>query len=225
MAFKLNFIAILKLWIEYGQPLGNHTYSHLSLNKTPLEDYKQDVMKGALISKKLMADAGLPYLYFRHPYLHTGTTPEIRSEFQAFLKQKGYIVAPVTIDTDDYVFNTKLIENPQEKDSIIKSYLEHTRKKFIFYQDASEKMFGHNIKHIWLLHANQLNAYAMNDLLKIAQEQGYEFITLDDALTDPAYLSADNYYENYGVSWLYRWDITGNKVVDWKTEPEPSLTL
>jgi peptidoglycan/xylan/chitin deacetylase (PgdA/CDA1 family) len=214
-------IALLKLWVERGYPLGNHTYSHPSMHRVSLDEFQQDVIKGSVITKKLMAEYNLPYTYFRHPYLHTGTTPEARTAFNAFLKQEGYIVAPATIDTDDYVFNTKLIENPQDKDKIIAAYLDHTRKKFAFYKDTSEKIFGRNIKHIWLLHANLLNAYTMDDLLKIAQEHGYEFISLDTALNDPAYASPDNYYKDFGVSWLYRWDYSKNKAVDWKKEPEP----
>ena len=217
-------IAILKLWIDRGYPLGNHAYSHVSMHKIPLEDFKHEVIKGSVISKQLMAEAKLPYTYFRPPFNHTATTPEARAKFSEFLKKEGYTAAPVTIDTDDYVFNTKLIANPQDKDKIIASYLEHTRKKFAFYKDASEKIFGRNIKHIWVLHANLLNAYTMDDLVKIAQEHGYEFITLDSALKDPAYASPDKYYKDFGVAWLYRWDETRGKVVDWKTEPEPDLS-
>jgi len=215
--------AMLKLWVSQGFPLGNHTYSHLSLNRTPILDYQTDVIKGSIISKQLMTHAKLKYTYFRHPYLHTGTTPEVRSTFESFLKKENYIIAPATIDTDDWVFNNKLIENPDDKDVIIKSYLDHTRAKFAFYEQASNQIFGRNIKHIWLLHVNQLNASCIEDLLKIAKEFGYKFITLDQALTDPAYTSEDNYYEDFGVAWLYRWDYTRGKVVDWSKEPEPNF--
>ncbi|MCX7343088.1 MAG: polysaccharide deacetylase family protein [Proteobacteria bacterium] len=213
--------AILKLWVDHKQPLGNHTYSHQFLSGTDAKDFQNDVIKGAAVSKKLMSDAGLKHQYFRHPYLDTGTTPEIRKDFETFLKQEGYIVAPVTVDTDDWKFNQQLLENPHNKDKIIAKYLEHTRAKFDFYKGASFKIFGRNIKHIWLLHTNLINAYAMDDLLKLAKELGYEFITLDYALEDKAYAEPDNYYAPFGVSWLYRWDFTRGKVVDWSKDPEP----
>lgn len=213
--------AILKSWIDYGHTLGNHTYSHNSLNKTKLDDFNEDVTKGSRISKQLMINAGLDYSYFRHPYLHTGTTLEQRSGFEKFLKEQGYIVAPVTIDTDDWKFNHQLINNANDKDKIIQKYLEHTREKFAFYESASEKIFGRNINHIWLLHVNLINSHAMNDLMKIAHERGYSFITLEEALEDKAYLEPDNYYEPFGVSWLYRWDFTRGKVVNWSRDPGP----
>ncbi len=214
-------IAILKLWVDAGQPLGNHTYSHKFLSSSKITDYKMDVINGEKISKRLMSDAGLPFRYFRHPYLDTGTTKEIKSAFERFLKAEDYIVAPVTIDTDDWKFNRQLIENPHDKEKIIQEYLNHTKEKFAFYEMASKKIFGRNIRHIWLLHANLINSYSMDKLLQIAKDYGYTFITLDRALQDEAYSQPDNYYAPFGVSWLYRWDSTRGKVVDWSKEPEP----
>lgn len=213
-------IEILKLWIDSGHILGNHTYSHKALSNTPDNAFFADIEKGRPISAKLMKASGLPYKYFRHPYLDTGTTKEKRKNLETYLSNKGYIIAPVTIDTDDWRFDQELREHPGEKPKIIARYLKHTELKFKFYKQATEKIFGRNIKHIWLLHCNQLNAYAMKDLLKIASDLGYKFITLDDALNDPAYQEPDNYYAPFGVSWLYRWDFTRGKVVNWSNEPE-----
>ncbi len=210
--------AILQSWIDHGHPLGNHTYSHFSMSNTALEVVKKDVLKGAIVSRNLMA--ARPYRYYRHPFLHTGTTKEMRTAFEAFLKAEGYLVAPITIDTDDWKFNMQLLQHPEDKDKIIQKYLEHTREKFVFYEAATKKLFGRNIRHTWLLHANLLNSYAMKDLLKLARELGYSFITMDKALEDPAYSEADEYYEPFGVSWLYRWDFTRGKVIDWSKEPE-----
>ncbi len=33
-------IAVLKTWVDAGFELGNHTYSHRSLNRTPLEEFE-----------------------------------------------------------------------------------------------------------------------------------------------------------------------------------------
>jgi len=48
--------------------------------------------------------------------LYTGTTPEQRSGFEKFLKEQGYIIAPVTIDADDWKFNHQLINNQNNKE-------------------------------------------------------------------------------------------------------------
>ena len=216
-------IDILKLWTQNGLTLGNHTYSHIALSNSQLKDFEADVIKGSLVSKKLMQQAGLSYRYFRHPYLHTGTSKDTKNELEVFLNKEGYIVAPVTIDTDDWKFNQLLLKNPGDIDQIIAEYLAHTKTKFEFYKEASQKIFGRNIKHIWLLHVNLINAYAMDDLLKLAKDLDYDFITLDQALEDKVYLEPDSYYKDFGVSWLYRWDYTRGKVVDWKRDPEPEI--
>ena len=211
---------ILRSWLEHGQMLGNHTYSHISLNHSKLGDFENNVLKGAVVSKKLMNDAGFAYHYFRHPYLHTGITKKIRVAFENFLKKHGYVVAPVTIDTDDWKFNQQLIKQPKDKKQIIQEYLAHTRAKFIFYEQVSQTIFGRNIKHIWLLHVNLINSYALEDLLKIAKEFGYYFVPLEQALKDEVYAEPDNYYAPFGVSWLYRWDFTKGKVMNWSKDPE-----
>jgi peptidoglycan/xylan/chitin deacetylase (PgdA/CDA1 family) len=216
-------IGILESWIRFGNTLGNHTYSHAALSQLTNEQYKQEVIKGSFISKKLMEEAGLKYQYFRHPYLDTGAVKKQRTEFESFLKANGYTFAPVTIDTDDWKFNLELIDKPQEKNKIIHDYLAHTKKKFAFYEHVSSKMFGRQIKQIWLLHVNLINSYAIEDLLKIAQERGYIFITLTNALKDKAYTEKDDYYKPFGVSWLYRWDFTRGKTVDWSQDPEPNV--
>lgn len=214
-------IALLKLWVDKGFELGNHTFSHASLHTLNLEQFSAEVNKGSTVSKKLMRNAGKAYHYFRHPYLHTGTTPKTRAVFENFLKEKNYIVAPVTIDTDDWKFDQQLRAHPENKNKIIESYLLHTRAKFAFYEQATKKIFGRNIKQIWLLHANLINSYSIERLLKVAKEYHYDFISLDNALSDDVYKSVDNYYAPFGVSWLYRWDFTRGKVVDWSKDPEP----
>ncbi len=213
-------IALLKLWTDNGFDLGNHTYSHRHLSNLTTHQFQSEVIKGEIESKKLMNDAGRDYHYFRHPFLDTGATPQIRSASESFLKKEGYHIAPVTIDTDDWKFNQQLLERPEEKNKIIQAYLEHTRIRFAFYEDASKHIFGRNIKQIWLLHVNLINSYTMKQLLTIAKDFDYNFISLGEALRDEAYDSENNYYSHFGVSWLYRWDYTRGKVVDWSKEIE-----
>ncbi|WP_412755733.1 polysaccharide deacetylase family protein [Legionella anisa] len=216
-------VQLLTLWIEYGFDLGNHTYSHSALSQLDEHAFQKEVKDGELVSKQLMMNVGKTYHYFRHPYLDTGETVAIRTQAEYFLNGEGYQIAPVTIDTDDWLFNQYLLSHPEEKDKIIKDYLEHTKAKFMFYEQVSYQLFGRNIKHIWLLHVNLINSYVLKELIQCAKELDYHFISLDEALSDAAYQSNDNYYSHYGVSWLYRWDYSGARVVDWSKEPEPKL--
>ena len=49
------------------------------------------------------------------------------------------------------------------------------------------------------------------------ERRGYGFVTLDEALVDPAYASEDTYTGRAGMSWLQRWAITR----DVRLTPEP----
>ncbi len=51
-------IALLDAWLDAGMDLGNHTYSHLSLTKTPVDAYIADVVRGETVTRWLLAARG-----------------------------------------------------------------------------------------------------------------------------------------------------------------------
>jgi spore germination protein YaaH len=107
--------------------------------------------------------------------------------------------------------------------AITQEYLRHTEAKFTFYDRVTQEMFGRDIAHIWILHINTINAKLLDKLLDVAKQYGYTFITLDEALQDNAYVSLDNYFDSFGPSWLYRWDYSDKKKIDWSGEPDPKI--
>ena len=52
--------------------------------------------------KEALEARGRRLTYYRHPFLFTGPTPEIKQGMQAYLDGRGYRVAPVTLDNADY---------------------------------------------------------------------------------------------------------------------------
>jgi hypothetical protein len=62
-----------------------------------------------------------------------------------------------------------------------------------------------------LLHANQLEADHIGELIEVIRKRGYRFITLEDALSDQAYSLPDTYVGEEGTDWLDHWAITGGK--------------
>src|SRR6516162_7800305 len=63
-------------------------------------------------------------------------------------------------------------------------------------------------KEILLLHANQLEADHIGELLELMRKRGYRFVTLEEALADPAYSLPDTYVGEDGTGWLDHWGIT-----------------
>jgi hypothetical protein len=75
---------------------------------------------------------------------------------------------------------------------------------------------GYEVGQVLVLHANQLNADDVGDLIAMLRKRGYRFITLDAALEDPAYALPDAPAAR-GLSWLHRWMLARGQAV----QPEP----
>jgi hypothetical protein len=61
------------------------------------------------------------------------------------------------------------------------------------------------VRQILLLHSNTINAERFDELAAMLERRGYEFVTLERALGDPAYAVPDEYAGPEGISWLQRW--------------------
>ena len=56
-----------------------------------------------------------------------------------------------------------------------------------FAEDISSQIFGRDIPQVLLLHANDINADCLTELLERFQTRGYTFVTLDEAIADAAF--------------------------------------
>jgi peptidoglycan/xylan/chitin deacetylase (PgdA/CDA1 family) len=94
---------MLKDWRAAGFPLGNHTWSHPSLNRMPLAEWEADLVKNEpLLQSWMPADS---QRWVRFPYLNEGDTPEKRDAARKYLAAHGYKIAAVTMSFGDYLFN------------------------------------------------------------------------------------------------------------------------
>lgn len=216
----------LKKWVDAGFELGNHTFSHPSANKIPIEEYKQDIIKGERITKEFLKTAGKEMRYFRHPFLQTGLSLEVKNEIEKFLRENGYKIAPVTIDNSEWAFSFAYDKAFNQHDSVLmkkigEDYINYMRDRLEYWEGQSEALFGRNISHTLLIHANPLNADYYDELCNMIRAKDYEFITLDEALKDEAYQSEDRFIKSGGISWIHRWAITRGKGKDFfGNEPE-----
>jgi peptidoglycan/xylan/chitin deacetylase (PgdA/CDA1 family) len=206
-------VALLRRWIEAGLELGNHTYSHRGLHRSSLGDYLEDVARGDSVTAALLRSDGRRPRYFRHPFLHTGRDLETRQIVEQFLANRGYRVAPVTIDNSDYIFASAYERAIERADTIgqrriATAYLSYMEAVFAYYEEQSVALLGRELPQVLLLHANLLNAEHFDALARIIAHRGYTFVSLDHALADPAYRSKDSYTGPSGISWLHRWALT-----------------
>jgi peptidoglycan/xylan/chitin deacetylase (PgdA/CDA1 family) len=206
-------VELLRKWVAAGLELGNHTYSHLDFHSAELETFQRDVSRGDVVTRQLLRDAGKPLLFFRHPFLHTGRTPAARRELERFLADRGYRVAPVTVDNYDYVFAAAFerTADAAARDKIATEYLRYITAVVSYYEQQSTAIVGREIRQVLLLHANALNAHAFGTVADMLRQRGYTFVSLERALEDRAYESPDTFVGAGGITWLHRWALTRGK--------------
>ena len=204
--------ALLEQWLDAGVELGNHTYSHVDINAVPLADYTQDVLKGEEITRALMRERGMTLRYFRHPFLRAGKEAGIKADLEKFLLEHQYVIAPVTIDNDEWIFGGAYDVAATSGDAatmqrIGRDYLHYMEQSFVFSEHLARQVVGRDIRHVLLVHANAMNAEYLDDLIVKVRERGYDFISLPEALADDAYRRDDRYVGPKGWSWLLRWGV------------------
>lgn len=208
--------ALLVAWLDAGHDLGNHTYSHRRFYDTPLAEFQDEVLRGERVTRRLLAERGRAPRWFRHPTLNTGPDAKTRAAFEAFLAAHGYAVAPVTIDNDEYLHAAAYDRARARNDRagmrrIGREYLRYMAEVFEFYERLSRRLYDREIPQTLLLHANALNAEYLDDVAGILRARGYRFVSLDEAMADPAYRTQDAYVGPRGLSWLQRWAISRNE--------------
>lgn len=218
-------VDILNSWVNNGLDLGNHTYSHIDYNSASINDYSIEIIKGEIITKKILNSKGKSIKYFRHPFLHVGNTKEKADSLSKFLINRGYHVAPVTIDNEDYLFALAYKRTKEKNDTnlmkqIGRDYIGYMEKKLKYYEKQAHNLFGRNINQILLVHTSLLNSDYIDSLAFMFQRNNYVFVDMDTALEDVVYKTDISVYGNWGISWIDKWALSqGKKGVFFKDEP------
>jgi peptidoglycan/xylan/chitin deacetylase (PgdA/CDA1 family) len=221
---------ILKEWMQPGFDLGNHLYSHPDVNMLSVDQIEREITRGEATFAQLLKQAGREPRFLRFPYNHTGDTKEKHDAISAFLSAHGYRIAPCTIDNSDYAFNTAYalalsLHDDQTAAKVKADYIAYTEAEIDWYTALDKQVFGYDIPHIMLLHANRLNAAAILDVLALFEQRWYRFVSLEEAVTDPAYAAPETYITKYGPMWGYRWAHEKNVKVNAHNEPDPPIWI
>lgn len=217
-------VHLLEKWLDAGMDLGNHSYSHLSLNAVPVETYIADVARGETDTAALLKARGRRERWYRYPYLETGTTLATRQRFEGWLAAHGYRVAPVTMENADWQFAAPYDDavahgDPAAAARIREAYLAYTRKAVAWYRQAAVALLGREPAFVFLLHASRLNAASIPALATILHQAQLRVVPLDTAMRDPAYRIADDYVGPNGDGWLDRWALTLHRGLPYATFP------
>jgi peptidoglycan-N-acetylglucosamine deacetylase len=183
-------LKVLQLWREAGQPLGNHTLDHMSLNNNPLGAFEDNVAKNEATLQELMVKKD--WHWFRYPYLDEGDTLEKRRAARSYLKDHHYRIAQVSLDFEDYAWNAPYARCSDKEDEkaiawLRESYLQTAADYVKLGREMSKQLFHRDIKYVLLMHIGAFDAEMLPQLLVQLKQEGFRFITLEKAQKDPAY--------------------------------------
>jgi peptidoglycan/xylan/chitin deacetylase (PgdA/CDA1 family) len=217
---------ILSQWVEGGNDLGNHSYSHPDFNQLTIEQMEQEIISGEKSLSEILRKVDRTPRYFRFPMNHTGDTAAKHDAIAAFLARRGYKLAVCTIDNEDYVFAKAYRMALARKDSasaerLRSEYLSYTGTEIDYYSSLNKQVFGYEIPHVMLLHVNRLNADTIDRVLGLFEQRHYTFVDLDKAEADPAFATPETFVTPYGWMWGYRWARERHVKVDGNLETEP----
>jgi lysophospholipase L1-like esterase len=182
--------AVFRAWRAAGQPLGNHTWSHMNLAQHPLTEFEADATRMEPVLGQQMKDED--WHWFRFPYLSEGDTPEKKNGVRAFLAQHGYRIAAVTMSFADYQWTEpyarcKAKGDTRAIEALKSSYLAAADETVGYSRGLSQKLYGRDIPYVLLMHIGALDAEALPQLLQLYRSRGFQFVTLAEAESDPFY--------------------------------------
>jgi peptidoglycan/xylan/chitin deacetylase (PgdA/CDA1 family) len=84
---------------------GNHTFNHLRYSDVGFDSFKNDITKGEVITKSVVTLKNKKLKYFRFPYNDLGNDSISQSKIKQFISSRGYIIAPFTVESIDWMYN------------------------------------------------------------------------------------------------------------------------
>lgn len=175
----------LRMYGEAGHILANHSYSHYRLNDVTAQVFIKDIQKAHECLSSLPNFLPL----FRFPYLCEGKDTQQRQEVMQALKGMGYQEGYVTVSNHDYYINKLVLEAAKagkqiDHEKLKKVYISILWDCIETYQRLARKVSKRKVKHVLLLHENDLAALFIGDLIEHIRSQGWRVIAIEDAYED-----------------------------------------
>jgi len=199
---------IVQKWLDAGMELGNHTRTHRDLEQVEPAEWEEEV---ASCRTEITALTGTPPRYFRYPYLRQGETAERRDAAAAFVRGLGHELAPVSVDTNEWMLVAPYVRalergDDAEAQRVGNAYVTHVMESVRHFRRVARERVGRDVRHVLLLHANAIAADRLDELLTAIEGEGLRFVPLAEALADPVYARRDDYAGRETISWLYRFE-------------------
>lgn len=181
---------LLRDWIASGNALGNHTWSHPPFDQTAAKKFIANIAEDEPLLREV--DTSGDWHWFRYPYLQEGDTLAKRVAVRDYLFAHHYKIAEVTIDFEDSLWNEPYARCMAKRDDAAVTSLEHSYLRVAdeyigVFRRLSKQLYGHDIPYVLLLHVGAFDAHMLPRLITLFRSDGFEFVTLEQAESDPAY--------------------------------------
>jgi peptidoglycan/xylan/chitin deacetylase (PgdA/CDA1 family) len=178
--------ARIKAYADAGHLIANHSHTHADLHKVGVQAFVADLNSADQVLRGVTNFRP----WFRFPYLHEGTTVEVRDALKSELKTRGYLSAYVTVDTWDWYMDGMLQDaiaagKTIDFDRLRGAYVDLLADSVEYYDEVAVKELGRSPRHVLLLHENDLAALYLGDLVKRLRKNGWKIISPDLAFKDP----------------------------------------
>jgi len=194
-------------WLNEGHTLGSMTWSNQDFHDVGISEFMRQVKMGDEALDPILSQFGQKKRYFRFPFLHYGSTQSDKSKARKILESEHTVISHVTVVGNDYLYNLRLEQLGSRADSarleqLMIEYIAQVLGELARQEELAQLVAGKPLAHILQLRANRLNGLFCWNLLSAIKDEGYKFVTLDQALADPAYTITEKYTGNRGVGYL-----------------------
>jgi len=154
---------------------------------------------------------------------------EKRRAVREILAKRGYKIAQITMDWEDYLWNSAYARCVDKKDIkaieyLHTSYLSNASRFIDLDRELAKLVYGHDINHVLLLHLGAYSSTILPEVLDLLKKKGLKLVTLEEAESDPAYASDPDIGLKDGGS-LVDQMMEAKKIPFPKFEPKPYKEL
>ena len=220
--------SIARLWRDAGFEIGLGGFKHISLYHTPVDDYIANIEKNERVAKQLIGAEHPQPRYFSYPFLNAGKTAADRAKVETWLASRGYTPLKFTVDNSEwmysYAYDMARNDNDVEKmREIRESYLDYMSRMLDHFESYSQEMFGRDIAQTMVLTPSRLITDTADDFFTTLRKKGYSFVSVDEAQSDPAYKTPENFNGTAGISWFERWAIAKGQSLREEPKVDPEV--
>lgn len=179
---------VLTLWRASGLPLGNHGWAHRHLAEMSAAEFEQELLR----NEPLLRTGSEDWHWFRYPFLDEGESAQKRDASREVLARNGYKVASVTMDFSDWAWTAPYARcrNAGDEDAVKRledMYMQAARESIGYSRRLSQAVYGRDIPYVLLLHISAFEGRMLPRLLRLYRDEGFRFVSLAEAESDPAY--------------------------------------